>query len=150
MFRTQHPTLILLRLPTLCIKWYDTNSSKKQLNCSDVKKKKKKKAHQIMCKNEINAKSLKSTWKTFQCLQTSFRLSPETFSLAFILRSLLSTFSMSLPVLSLFCQTFWSMIIVVKTKRQLRSKSIASLACLATALFAVGLIFSNYGYQNEK
>ena len=57
---------------------------------------------------------------------------------------------MSLPVLSLFCQTFWSMIIVVKTKRQLRSKSIASLACLATALFAVGLIFSNYGYQNEK
>ena len=147
MFRTQHSMPILLRLPTLCIIWYDTNSLKKQLNCSDVKK---KKAHQMMCKNEINAKSLKSTWKTFQCLQTSFRLSPETFSLAFILRSLLSTFSMSLPVLSLFCQTFWSMIIVVKTKRQLRSKSIASLACLATALFAVGLIFSNYGYQNEK
>ena len=148
MFRTQHPTLILLRLPTLCIKWYDTNSSKKQLNCSDVKK--KKKAHQMMCKNEINSKSLKSTWKTFQCLQTSFRLSPETFSLAFILRSLLSTFSMSLPVLSLFCQTFWRMIIVVKTKRQLRSKSIVSLACLARALFAVELIFSTYGYRNEK
>ena len=88
--------------------------------------------------------------KNISVFTNVFPLSPETFSPAFVLRSLLSTFSMSLPVLSLFCQTFWRMIIVVKTKRQLRSKSIVSLACLVRALFAVELIFSTYGYRNEK
>ena len=42
------------------------------------------------------------------------------------------------------------MMVAVKTKRQLRSKSNVSLTCLATKFFAVGLIFSTYGYQSKK
>ena len=37
--RSLEPNIpILLILPTLCIKWYNTSSLKKKLNCSEVKK----------------------------------------------------------------------------------------------------------------
>ena len=45
-----------------------------------------------------------------------FLLSPETYSPEFIVRSPLSTFSISLLVLLQFCWTFWCMIVAVKTK----------------------------------
>ena len=40
--------------------------------------------------------------------------------------------------------------VAIKTKRQLGSRLNVSLACLATPLFPVGLIFSTYGYQSKK
>ena len=99
----------------------------------------------MTCKNESNAKSSKSTRKTFQWLvmfTNVFLLSSETFSPTFILRSTLSTFSSTFTCPLAILPNI-VVIVAVKTKRQPRSKSSVPLACLAATLFAAGLIFFN-------